>query len=80
MKGILSATPAPSGIRLLVGSQLLFLVQAGLVLRSQSPLDVMLHAIVLLVATTGLAALITAVAGEPREPVADPRRRYRHGR
>jgi hypothetical protein len=80
VRGILSASPAPSAIRLLVGSQLLLLIQAGLVLNSPQPLDTMLLAIVLMLAIVGASALIAAIIGEPREQAGDLRRRYRHGR
>ncbi|BAI99062.1 hypothetical protein Sj15T_10610 [Sphingobium sp. TA15] len=80
MRGILSGSPAPSAIRLLVGSHLLLLIQAGLVLNSRQPLDRMLAALVLMLAIVGLAALIAAIIGEPREQHCDPRRRYRHVR
>lgn len=80
MRGIFSGTPAPSAIRLLVGSHLLLLIQAGLVLNSRQPLDTMLATLVLMLAVVGLAALIAAIVGEPRERPVDPRRRYRHVR
>jgi len=66
MNGIMSSAPAPSGIRLLVGSHLLLLVQAGLVLRSAAPLGSMLTAIIVLIAVGAFAALVTAIIGEPR--------------
>lgn len=77
MRGILSNTPTPSAIRLLVGSHLLLLIQSWLVLRSSQPLDTMLAALVLMLAVVGVAALIAAIAGEPRAPVGAPRRSYR---
>ncbi|WIW89553.1 hypothetical protein K3M67_06235 [Sphingobium sp. V4] len=80
MRGILSASPAPSAIRLLVGSHLLLLIQAGLVLRSRQPLDTMLAALVFMLAIIGAAALIAAIIGEPRERIGNPHRRYRHAR
>jgi hypothetical protein len=80
MRGILSDAPAPSAIRLLVGSQLLLLIQAGLVLDSRSTLEPMLCVLVLLVAIIAFSALVAAIAGEPREAVPYSRRRLRHGR
>lgn len=63
MRGIFSSAPAP--IRLLVGSQILLLVQAFLLLRSAQVLDAMPRAIVLVTALAALAALIAAIRGEP---------------
>lgn len=83
MNGIMSSSPAASGIRLLVGSHLLLLVQAGLVLRSAAPLGPMLTAITVLTAIAAFAALVTAIVGEPRERSdhrrSCPSRRPSHG-
>lgn len=80
MRGILSTSPAPSAIRLLVGSHLLLLIQAWLVLRSRPPLDAMLAALVLMLAIVGAAGLIAAIVGEPREQPRGAQRRYRNVR
>ncbi|MDR6709286.1 hypothetical protein J2X73_003675 [Novosphingobium sp. 1748] len=78
MNGILSATPAPRPIRLLVGSQGLLLMQSLIAwhLPAVPGLFRMLVAVTGLVA---LAALVTAIAGE--KPGADERWwRRRHAR
>lgn len=80
MRGILSDAPAPSAIRLLVGSQLLLLIQAGLVLNSRSALEPTLWVLVILVAIIAFSALVAAIVGEPREAGPHSRRRLRHGR
>lgn len=80
MRGILSEAPAPSAIRLLMGSQLLLLIQAGLVLNSRPPLAAPLSALVLILAIIGFSALVAAIIGEPRETEPYSRRRLRHGR
>ncbi|WP_232476336.1 hypothetical protein [Flavisphingomonas formosensis] len=59
---------------------MLLLIEAGLVMRSQQPLDAMLAALVLMLALVGAAALIAAIIGEPREGTENPRGRYRHVR
>ena len=78
MRGALSSTPAPSAVRLLVGSQLLLLIQVGLVLASRPPLHRPLVVIVLAFGLVGLAALICAIRGEPASDT--PIQRARHGR
>lgn len=80
MRVILSDAPAPSAIRLLVGSQLLLLIQAGLVLNSRFAVEPTLCALVVIIAIIGLSALLNAIAGEPRDPTPYSRRRLRHGR
>lgn len=80
MRGILSSAPAPSAIRLLVGSQVLLLIQAVLVLRSLPNLASMFGILLLLLAIVGIAALISAVIGEARAPMPDTRRRAPHDR
>jgi len=78
MRGALSSTPAPSAVRLLVGSQLLLLIQVGLVLASRPPLNPSLSMIVLTFGLVGLAALICAIRGEPASDTLI--QRPRHGR
>ena len=78
MNGIFSQAPCPSSIRLLVGTHLLLLVQAGLVLWS-APVAGVMQALVLLVFIIGLSAFICAVRGDSGEDRRDGWRR-RHGR
>ncbi len=67
MRGIFSSQPGQSAIRLLVGTHLLLLVQAGLVLWSAPHIDLMLRAIVGIAAVLGLSAFIAAVHGGTME-------------
>lgn len=78
MNGIFSATPCQSSIRLLVGTHLLLLVQAALVIWSASVPGEM-QALVILVFVLGLAAFICALRGDNGEDRKDWWRR-RHGR
>lgn len=64
MRGIMSSAPAPSAIRLLVGTHLLLLVQALLVIRSAPAPDGMLRAIIIVTSLLAITALIAAVRGE----------------
>lgn len=64
MNGILTRAPAPSSVRLLVGSQMLLLIHAGLVLGSRPPVEPALGLLTLLVSLTAAAALVGAIAGE----------------
>lgn len=77
MRGIFSSAPAPSAIRLLVGSEILLLVQVGLVLNSRPPLHGAVATIVAIIAVVSLAALIAAVLGEPADASRSHRRPYR---
>lgn len=76
MNGVFSAHPSPAVARLLVGSTLLFLVQAAFVLRS-ADLQGGLRAIVILIAGVGAGALVLAICGMP-ETQSD-QWRHRHG-
>lgn len=78
MNGIFSAHPCQSSIRLLVGTHLLLLVQAALVLWSV-PIDSVMQALVLLIFVLGIAAFICAVRGLDDDERHDWWRR-RHGR
>ena len=80
MRGALSAAPAPCAIRLLVGSHLLFLVQAGIVLTSAPRSCFIVEMLVLMTAMIGVAALVTAILGEPATPSPGTKGRNRHGR
>lgn len=66
MRGIFSSAPAPSAIRLLVGSEILLLVQTGLVLNNPRPLHAPVT-LIFLIAVVSLAALIAAILGEPAD-------------
>ena len=63
MRGILSAAPGPSAIRVLVGTHILLLIQAALVAWSATEIDAPLRLQVGLVALIALAGLVTAVHG-----------------
>jgi len=78
MNGIFSAAPCQSSIPLLVGTHLLLLVQAALVIWSSSVPGVM-QAVAILIFVLGLAAFICALRGEDSEDHRD-RWRRRHGR
>lgn len=67
MRGIFSSAPAPSAIRLLVGSQMLLLVQAGLVLSGRSALHGPAATLLLVTMLVSFAALIAAIRGEPAD-------------
>lgn len=79
MRGILSGAPGPSAIRLMVGTHLLLLIQAALVLWSAPQLDAVLRALVALVfvlAVSGLGAAIHGLTDDERQNWW----RRRHGR
>ena len=80
MRGALSNTPAPSCVRLLVGSQLLFLVEAWLMLQSRAGIGAGLTGLVILVSAVGIASLLAAIMGEPAGSAAPGWRRLSHGR
>lgn len=63
MRGILSAAPGPSAIRLMVGTHLLLLIQAALVLWSAPHLDIALRVLVALVFVMAVSGLCAAVHG-----------------
>jgi hypothetical protein len=73
MRGILSTNPAPSTARLLVGSHLLLLVQAGLVLSSQAPRDTILLVLIAGVTAIAAMALVAAIVGEQSVSPTTPR-------
>jgi hypothetical protein len=79
MRGLLSATPGPSAIRLMVGTHLLLLIQAALVLWSAPSVDIALRVLVALVFAMALGGLAAAIHG-----LSDDNRqtwwRRRHGR
>jgi hypothetical protein len=79
MTGLLSSAPGAASIRLLVGSQLLLIVQAGLVVRAKGAVSDMLWAISLAALLMGLACLASAVRGE-RPNASLPAGRPNHGR
>lgn len=79
MRGILSTAPGPSAIRLLVGTHLLLLIQAGLVLWSAHELEPVLRALVALVLVVAMSALCAAIHGLSDQSRKDWWRR-RHGR
>lgn len=75
MRGALSDAPAPSCVRLLVGSQLLFLVEAWLMLQGQPGIGAGLAGLVILVSAVGIASLLAAIMGEPAGRSGPGRRR-----
>lgn len=77
MRGILSSTPSLGSIRLLIGSKVLLLVQAGLVLRCERMLRGALPFVVGTIAIIGIVSLIFAIVGEPDEAAEDHRRAWR---
>lgn len=79
MKGILSAAPGPSAIRLMVGTHLLLLIQAALVLWSAPAIDIPLRILVGMVFAIAAAGLIAAIHGGNQDNRQDWWRR-RHGR
>lgn len=79
MTGILSSSPARGPIRLLVGTQLLLLVQTVLVCQASDPLPTSLRLFLVVSGILGLTALIVAVRGERRDQ-GKPWWAKRHGR
>lgn len=63
MRGIFSATPGQPAIRLLVGTHLLLIVQAWLVLCSAQEFDRVLRVIITGITLLGLLAFVAAVHG-----------------
>lgn len=63
MRGILSAAPGPSAIRLMLGTHLLLLIQAALVLWSVPHLDIALRVLVAMVFALAVGGLCAAVHG-----------------
>jgi hypothetical protein len=67
MTGILSCAPARGPIHLLVGTQLLLLVQTLLVCQASDPLPTSLRLFLVVSGILGVTALIVAVRGERRD-------------
>ena len=67
MRGILDPAPAPGPIRLLVGTQLMLLVQTMLVFDAADGLPASLKAYLLACGVLGASALICAIRGESGE-------------
>lgn len=63
MRGLLSATPGPSAIRLIFGTHILLLIQAVLVLWSAPTLDPVLRTLVGVILAIAIPAFCTAVHG-----------------
>jgi hypothetical protein len=63
MRGLLSATPGPSAIRLMVGTHLLLLVQAALALLSAPEPGTMLRILVGIILAIALPAFVAALHG-----------------
>jgi len=82
MRGIFSSSPSQMAIRVLVGTHLLLLVQAIVVLASEPHLDWQLTLIIAGAAIMGVSGIITAIhGGGAEEPsVWDAIRRARHGK
>lgn len=64
MNGLLSSTPSPTSIRVLVGTHLLLLVQAALVFQTADVLPPALQAMVVTSGIIGVAGLVAAIRGE----------------
>ncbi|PZU12131.1 MAG: hypothetical protein DI606_10245 [Sphingobium sp.] len=79
MTGILSSAPARGPVRLLVGTQLLLLVQTVLVCQASDLLPTSLRLFLGVSGILGLTALIVAVRGERRDQ-GKPWWAKRHGR
>ena len=77
MSGLLSQTPAPSSIRLLVGGYGLLLVEAGLVVGATRIIGTIPCVIVAGSALAALAALLLAIRGEPDTAQVTERRHAR---
>ena len=78
MKGVLDPAPAPGPIRLLVGTQLMLLVQTMLVFDAADGLPASLRAYLLACGVLGASALICAIRGERGQ--GEPWWRRRHER
>ncbi|MGA1809356.1 hypothetical protein VHN57_10265 [Sphingobium sp. WW5] len=76
MNGIFSSAPCQSSIRLVVGTQLLLLVQAGIIIWAR-PAANDIRGLVLLAFALGLAGFIAAVCGESSAPRVHWRERRR---
>lgn len=79
MSGILSSRPAAGPVRLLVGTQLMLLVQTVLIFEASAPLPTPLRALLVMNWVVGVSALIAAVRGS-RADQAPPWWRRRHDR
>ncbi|EAT10650.1 hypothetical protein NYF14_07155 [Sphingobium sp. 10 DY56-G10] len=78
MRGILDPAPAPGPIRLLVGTQLMLLVQTMLVFDAADGLPASLKAYLLACGVLGASALICAIRGESGEGEPWWKRPYDH--
>jgi hypothetical protein len=63
MRGLLSATPGPSAIRLIIGTHLLLLIQAALVLWAAPEPGTMLRIPVGIVLAIAIPAFVAALHG-----------------
>jgi hypothetical protein len=77
MRGIFSSAPSPGSIRLLLGSKLLLLIQAWLVLCSDRLLHGMLWFVVGAIVVIAILCLVGAVLGEPQDSAEDHHRPWR---
>lgn len=80
MRGAFSHSPAPSCVRLLMGSQILFLVEAWLVLQGNPGISAGLNVLIIIVSSIGMASLVAAIMGEPARSAGVSRWRLPHGR
>ncbi len=71
MNGILSSRPAAGPVRLLVGTQLMLLVQTVLIFEASASLPTPLQALLVMNWVVGVSALIAAVRG-PRAEQSPP--------
>lgn len=79
MRGILSAAPGPLATRLMIGTQMLLLIQTALVLWSAPHLDIALRVLVALLFTLAVGAFGAAIHGLSGDNSQTYGRR-RHGR
>lgn len=63
MRGLLSTTPGPSAIRLMLGTHLLLLIQAALVLWAEPEPSAMLRILVGIILAVALPAFCVALHG-----------------
>ena len=71
MRGILSAAPGPSAIRLMVGTHLLLMIQAALVLWSAPHVDLPLRILVGMVFAIAAGGLVAAICRRMKIPMAE---------
>ena len=77
MRGVLSSSPGPASIRLLVGGYLLLMVQGALVLQAGPTIEPSLRAITVLTCALAFIALLAALRGESATPAKEWWRRDR---